>query len=330
MDTALMRLFDQGGLAPLERLRDRNWQRAKLLYDIAKKRQTKVRIRDQLRAEQEEVWNEAHERFYSQRQKAATVFQNLAECPVCVSMNACYPTKVTYVQPSKDKAWWEQPKGLVSDHVLVPRTPLRPVREPRQPDSDVKPSVMRRLIQDFRRITAASEAQRRMWEIRYRTESAVRRKHGLGEDFQAEQVFWDSPISGVILRQNYQSVQESQRMAERRARGHMPRPKLPRSSLSYSESSAEVEVDESMLERMRREEEEEELQREIRKVGGQVGYLYFVGSVDGLKAWREDYLRSDRQLVHRRAIPRSESNSSISEADESESEDELEDMEMDE
>ena len=47
----------------------------------------------------------------------------------------------------------------------------------------------------------------------------------------------------------------------------------------------------------------EKLERMARKVGEEVGYLYFIGKVDGLFHWRDDYLRSDRQLVYRKVNP---------------------------
>jgi hypothetical protein len=53
-------------------------------------------------------------------------------------------------------------------------------------------------------------------------------------------------------------------------------------------------------------EEFDRVQREVRKVGEEVGYLYFVGKIDGFREWREEFLRSDRQIVYRKAVLQSE------------------------
>jgi hypothetical protein len=92
-------------------------------------------------------------------------------------------------------------------------------------------------------------------------------------------------------------------MDERRARGYTRRPSPPRSSLSQVERSEEIELDEAMLEQMRKTEEQESLEGQIKKVGMEVGYLYFVGEVDGLEEWSEDFVKSDRQLVKRKFVP---------------------------
>jgi hypothetical protein len=54
---------------------------------------------------------------------------------------------------------------------------------------------------------------------------------------------------------------------------------------------------------MEKREEMEKLERMARKAGEEVGYLYFIGDVDGLLHWRDDYLQSDRQLVYRKMAP---------------------------
>jgi hypothetical protein len=105
-------------------------------------------------------------------------------------------------------------------------------------------------------------------------------------------------------------------MAERRARGNAPRPRPPRSSLSYSEHTDEVKLDEKLLEEMLKREEMEIFERQTRKVGEEVGYLYFVGGIDGLRIWREDFMRSDRQLVFRKTIVESDRGAMQSEPEE--------------
>lgn len=73
---------------------------------------------------------------------------------------------------------------------------------------------------------------------------------------------------------------------------------------------------------MGRREEQEDLEREARKVGGEVGYLYFVGAVDGMIEWREEYLMSAGDLVYRKPVSDSEqSESGDSEAEDSDAED---------
>jgi hypothetical protein len=143
-----------------------------------------------------------------------------------------------------------------------------------------------------------SDANRLLWETRYRTESAIRRKHSLGEEYRFRPEFWDVPVSASLSRKSYQQAQD-----ERKARGNTKRPKPPSSSLSHVERSEEIEIDEAMLDQIRRTEEQESLERQIRKVGEEVGYLYFVGGVDGLEEWSDDYVKSDRQLVKRKFVP---------------------------
>lgn len=302
MDSALKGLIAEGGLIPADYMRDRRWQRVKLRYEIANKRQAAARSRDQLRIEREQAWDEAHQRAGS-IQAAAPQFPSTADCPVCASTIASYSTSLPEPRAEKDVAWWEKSGALVADHVLVPRTPLRPVRSPRVAPKAKGPSALQMIVRNFRRAMMASDAHRRTWELRYRTESAVRRKHSLGEGYHFEPEFWDAPISAYISRQAHQHVKDEQRMAARRARGNTARPRPPRSSLSYSAHTDEVEVDKETLEEMEKREEMEKLERMARKVGEEVGYLYFIGEVDGLFHWRDDYLRSDRQLVYRKVVP---------------------------
>lgn len=229
-----------------------------------------------------------------------------------------------------DMAWWEHPGALAVERILVRRTLPRSSNQPQRCTPRIQGSqALRKTVQDLRAFKYSADAHRRMWETRNKTESAVRRKHSLGEGFYADPNFWDLPISGVASRQNFQHAQNSKRLAARRARGNMPRPRPQRSLLSFSESLDEVEVDQDWIEEMREKEEMDELERETRKVGEEVGYLYFVGAVDGLEEWRDDYLRSDRQLVTRAAVPNSETSGSEHSGD-SGDEDEFGEMEIDE
>jgi hypothetical protein len=77
---------------------------------------------------------------------------------------------------------------------------------------------------------------------------------------------------------------------------------------------------------MWRMEELETLERQAMKVREEVGYLYFVGEVDGLWEWEQDFLKSDRQLIYRKLLTDAEPESDIeackdSEKSESEAED---------
>jgi hypothetical protein len=329
MNAALMGLVAEGGLIPAEGMRDRRWQRAKLRYEIVQKRQAKVRSRDQLREEQQQTWDEAHQRFYSTHLHATVTFQNPAECTVCAMMVASFPTKYLRVQPAKGIAWWERPGGLVVDHILVPSTPERRVAGRLKVLRTRSPSILREIIQDSRRDLAETEAYRRAWEVRYCTESVVRRKHGLGQEYQFEQDFWDSPISASLTHQYQQNAREERRMAARRARGNAPPQRPPRSALSHSERSDEVDMDEQELEQMWRMEELEMLERQASKVREEVGYLYFVGEIDGLLEWEEDFLKSDRQLIYRKLTSDAEPESDMEDfedyKDSEDSESEIED-----
>ncbi|KAF2028801.1 hypothetical protein EK21DRAFT_101548 [Setomelanomma holmii] len=288
MNLALKGLVAEGGLVPPDYFRDRRWNQAKL------------RNTAQLREEREQTWEESHQRYYSQRVQTGAPFQHPAECPVCASSIARFPTKVSEVAITKDIAWWERASTTADDYIAKPRQPYNAVRPARLDRNSLEgSSVLRPMIRQFRNVKAASEAQRKARETKYRTESAVRRKHSLDGGYHFDADFWDAPISAHLSRQAYQCALENQRMAERRARGNVPRPRPPRSSLSYSEHTDDLDIDKRILEDMSSKEEMEMLEREARKIGEEVGYLYFVGEIDGLHDWREDFLRSDRQLVFR-------------------------------
>ncbi|KAH7385950.1 hypothetical protein BKA66DRAFT_415529 [Pyrenochaeta sp. MPI-SDFR-AT-0127] len=311
LDAAQKNLVTQGGLTPVEYMRDRQWIQARLKHEIAKQRLEKKRKENQLRWEREQLWDELHKQYDSQRPLPATGLQDPSPCPACASLVNSYPVQVPEAHIARNVTWWERPGALAVDHISLRRTPPRSrkqpqVHAPKAPGSQ----ALRKAIQDRREAMHAAETYRRMWEIRNKTESAVRRKHSLGEGFYADPDFWDLPISGLVSLQNFQHNQNNQRLAARRARGNAPRPRPPRSSLSFSETPDEVIVDQNWIEKMREEEEREGLEKETRKVGREVGYLYFVGAIDGMEEWREDYLRSNRQLVTRTLIANSETSGS--------------------
>jgi hypothetical protein len=301
---ALKDFLEEGGLKPGKHVRARRWLRAKRRYEIMKERQEKVRSRDQLREEREEAWEEAHQRFNLEPLQTITTSKELAECPACAAMTVICPTEFPATHAARDRTWWERPGGLVADHILVRSSPSPPVRPAQRASRTRKGSLrMRTFVRDSRRAMTESDANRLLWETRSRTESAVRRKHSLGEEYTFRPEFWDVPVSASLSRKSYQQAHDDERMDERRARGYTRRPRPPRSSLSQVERSEEIELDEAMLEQMRKTEEQESLESQIKKVGMEVGYLYFVGEVDGLEEWSDDYMKSDRQLVKRRFVP---------------------------
>ncbi|KAF2686843.1 hypothetical protein K458DRAFT_429780 [Lentithecium fluviatile CBS 122367] len=283
---------------------DLRLNRAKLSYKIAIQRLEQVREKGQLRAEREQAWDEAHSKA-----QVACVGEvgnpNISPgCPVCFSMRT---EPEGHQAIDQHTAWWERPGALAPN--AAPRTPLRS-RGRKRPYALVHHGgspTMRGIIREHRAAHAAEMAEQEQLERRYKTETAVRRKHRLSDDTQFEADFWDSPISGLITRQNHVSTKEYQRMSERRARGNTPRPRPPRSSLSYCESAGQLEVGEHVEQEIRAAEEAQErekLEKRARKVGAEVGYLYFSGTVDGLDDWREKYLRSNHGLIWRDRLQR--------------------------
>ncbi|KAH7555609.1 hypothetical protein BM1_07232 [Bipolaris maydis] len=305
-------------------MRNQRWNTARKGYFIAKQRFEKTRRDDQLRWEREQLWDDAHRRSDPRSAQAAVLSQSPSLCTICDSMSASYPTSVPEAQAAAyNVAWWEKAVAapIVSrplESSTPPRPPPRPActtqhwRPPAKPQQG-SPELLQ-IINNHRHQMQQQNALREAWNARNKTEAAVRRKHDLGPDFEIAAAFWDWPIPGFFSWRNYRSIQEQGRMAERRARGNTTRPRPPRSSLSYSESSEQVQVEPEFIETLKQREEREELERQTAKVAGQVGYLYFVGgggSVNGLEIWHDDVERSDKNLVVR--MRRSPSDTSGSE-----------------
>jgi hypothetical protein len=313
-DDALKKLVGQGGLKPAESMRDQRWNNARKGYLIAKQRFEKTRRDDQLRWEREQLWDDAHKRSESRPAQAAVLSPSPSLCTICDSMSASYPTSVPEAQAAAcEVAWWEK-----ADAPNMPRplesTTLSPSCSRRRRSATPKrgnPELLQ-IINSHRYQMQQQTALREAWNARNKTEAAVRRKHGLGPDFEIAAAFWDWPIPGFFSWRNYRSTKEQGRMAERRARGNTTRPRPPRSSLSYSETSEQMQVEPEFIETLKQREEREELERQTRKVAEQVGYLYFVGGgINGLDVWQEDVERSDKDLVVR--MRRSPSDTSGSE-----------------
>lgn len=327
-DAALKRLASKGGLNPPEHLRNQQWNYARKGYLIAKQRFEKTRRDDQLRWEREQGWDDAHKRSGSRPVQAAVLSQSPSLCAVCDSMSALYPTSVPEAQAAAYVAWWEKTGALntTSQHQRTPsRNQHRKHAKPRRRPAQGSPELLQ-IIANLRSQTKETLALREAWKARNKTEAAVRRKHGLGPDFEIAAAFWDWPIPGFFSWRQYRCIKEQGRMAERRARGNTARPRPPRSSLSYSETSDDVPFEPGFIETLKQREEREEQERQARKVAGEVGYLYFVGCHGALDLWRDDFERSDRDLVVR--MRRSPSDTSGSE-DTQDADDEDEDGEDD-
>jgi hypothetical protein len=266
-------------------------------YKVAIRHLEQVRQRGRLQWKREQAWDEAHSKAHVGCRNESGSCVCHTDCLICVAMMGRPGGQHQVV--IKDMAWWERPGGLAVN--AAPQTPPRSREQKqtctRQAQHKGSPT-MRGFIQEHRAAHAAETAKQEQLERRYKTEEAVRRKHQLCEDTYINADFWNSPISGLMTRQNHVLMRECQRMSERRARGNTPRPRPPRSSLSLCESAGEP----GNAEVMRAEEEareRERWERKARKVGAEVGYLYFSGTTDGLEEWRDEYLRSNHNLIWR-------------------------------
>ncbi|KAI4639635.1 hypothetical protein J4E93_008989 [Alternaria ventricosa] len=304
-DVALKKLVAEGGLRPPVYMRNRRWNRARNGYLIAKQRLEKTRKEEQLRWERERAWDDAHTQFNPNNIQAAVLpNKSPSLCPVCDSLVSSYPTTMPEAQPTKYEAWWEKPSALATSHILVRQTPPRSRNQHATPPQTHRGNpILRQIIADKRKEMLSDADLRRAWEARDKTEAALRRKHGLG-DMPINKDFWNYPISGYFSRLTHQNNKEMVRSAERRARGNTARPRPPRSSLSYSETTDDVEVEPGFEETLKEKEEREEWERQVRKVAGEVGYLYFVGGgTNLLETWEEDYERSADYLIARNETP---------------------------
>ncbi|KAL6711408.1 hypothetical protein ACN47E_004342 [Coniothyrium glycines] len=327
--------LDKGGPNTMAHVRDRPWNLARMKYETAKKRLDAARRTDQLRWEREEAWDDSH-RFDSLGVQATAESSEDRDCLACASM--MYPTDAPQAHADRRTAWWEQSSYLAVKTSSLGYMKYRQDRShkpshhfPVQPVESRYSGRVQALVHKIRAALRAFDARRDAWDIRARTENAIRRKHSLGPDFGFDAEFFSSPIPGLLSLRNHQNVRESQRMAERRARGNGLRPKPPRSSLSYSQSSEDIVMDRVCFETFAKKVEEEELERETRRVAREVGYLYFVGDVDGLTEWREEYSASNQHLVIRTLVCDSDTASNPDEKDDANYGDEgmFDEMEID-
>jgi hypothetical protein len=291
-------VLNAGGLDRSWELRDREWVNARVVYYIACRNLEKARKRDQLRWEREHFWDELHLRTEFEHIDKDRRPDERSGCSTCSSVfSAKFPTFGERVDNSL--AWWDCPSALASPPEA--KIPVQS-RFRRKKRTTMGSPSMRDMIHSLRTALLTATSEQQMWETRYKTESVIRRKHGLGSENQFEPNFWDSPISGLTVKDYFEQALAMRRMAERRARGNTPRPRLPRSSLSQCEFSEAIVMDEELREAMRLREAADELEkveREARRAGEEVGYLYLVGIVDGLERWRDEVLKSKPHLVWR-------------------------------
>ena len=329
LDAAQRNIVAEGGLAPAVCTRDRPWNMARVRHEIAKQRLERERERDQLRWEREQAWDEAHRQYDFERLPTVADYGDRAECPLCATIANEQAADIPNVRSDIDLPWWECPGALVMEQGVMPQTPPPSRNRRRKPENQHERSeALRQIIRSVRETMLAANSCRRVWEERHRTELAIRRKYGLGEDFQIHPDFWGSPLSGYASLRKHQQAREAQRMAERRARGNTTRPRPPRSPLSYSETAESCNVDLAWIEAQHQEEEQARLEREAIKVAEEVGYLYFVGAIDGMAAWQDDFMRSDRTLVVRAQVLNSETSGSEDSEDYDDGAGSAEDVEM--
>jgi hypothetical protein len=287
-------------------------------YDIALQRQSRNRVRSQLREEREQTWEHTHQQFSSRWPQEIIPTHDFVECPACASMTR-YPERIVRIQPPTDITWWEQSGGHSIDPTLANNAPRRSGRGQRKPQAARGSPFIRELIQDSRLNMFAEDT-----ETRRRIELVLRRKFNVESSFNFSPDFWEKRISESEFRRIYRHEKENKSISAYHARGNRPRPIPPRSPLSHCELSEDIEIDQDELEQMWRTEQAEALERKAWKVGEQVGYLYFVGDhFDGLFDWRDDFLRSDRQMIYRdtaRDTVMSEPSTSSEEADSSDEE----------
>lgn len=302
------RFIDEGGLTLPTQSRGRRWNLARIQYDIATKRLQAIRRSAQLRWEREQLWEDAHQYGGSLHEQTVARFVHTKGCFVCASLIAQCPMEMCPNERREDSTWWERSNGDLTGRMteagrcrILKRTVHNPIQESRSHTRNYS-EALHMVLRKARGSTRALSARSNTEIIRSKAERVVRRKYSLAADFTFDPDFFTEPISGLLCLRTYQHVQENQRMAECRARGFSSRPKPPRSSLSQSQSSEDLVVDEAWLESMAQKEELEELEREARKVGTEVGYLYFIGAGDNVEQWEDDFWRSDRQLVVRKPV----------------------------
>ncbi|KAE8863975.1 hypothetical protein PTNB29_03939 [Pyrenophora teres f. teres] len=303
-EVALQKLVAEGGLIPPDYMRGQRWNQAKKGYHVAKKRLDRARTGEQLRWERDQAWNLAHERFDFQRTQAAAVLpESCSMCPACDSMVAYYPTNIPEAQVAAYAAWWERP-GALSTTTPSSRCSTRPSPRHNQDrryarTTEGNPSL-RQVVQAVRNNTRKKDRLEQGWYARTTIDRAVRSKYNLGPGYTIAQEFWNAPLSLLLSRQVHQYSRDQTRVAQRNARGYKTRPMPPRSPLSHSLSSEDVQADADFAARLCEQEEKERLERQIEKIAKEISYLYFVGSdKSNVAQWNEAFEESNKTLVVR-------------------------------
>ncbi|EDU42947.1 hypothetical protein PtrSN002B_007702 [Pyrenophora tritici-repentis] len=334
-EVALQKVVTEGGLLPPDYMRTQRWNRAKKAYHIARDRLDRARRNEQLRWEREQAWNFAHERFDFQRTQAAAVLpETCSLCPACDSMVAYYPTNIPEAQVAAYAAWWER-SGALSTTTPISRcsTTLSPHHNQNRrcaQTTEGNPSL-RQAVQTLRNETRKRERLEQGWYERTTMDRAVRSKYNLGPEYTIAQEFWNIPLSLLLSRQVYEYSINQARLAQRNARGQT-RPIPPRSPLSHSLSSEDLQADADLAARLYEQEENERLERQVKKIAKEISYLYFVGNKKtGMAEWNEAFEESNKTLVVRvREFSYESSDSSSSGENMDDVDDNHEDMEIDE
>ncbi|KAF2185866.1 hypothetical protein K469DRAFT_687694 [Zopfia rhizophila CBS 207.26] len=196
-------------------------------------------------------------------------------------------------------AWWERPGALAPSQNHSSAPPPKPKKPPKGKSTRRRgSSVMSSIIRSQRFSRRITEHIKQKTEMSSNTEAAIRRKHGLPNDFKFIPGTFDAPCPVMSLLSHHQLMNEMKLYEERRRRFNQPKSRPGRSSLRNSEAANEISEVECETAKMKREVERIEMVGwEAERVGKEVGYLYFVGlEWEGL--W-EEFARSDHDLVWR-------------------------------
>lgn len=258
--------------------------------------------KDRLRQERERLWEEAHQQYLDQHGDLHDLDQS--DCIVC---EATKQFEQPYAKSNKPPAtaWWEREGGLVADHILVPRTPPRRTTISRRLSAPhLRPSSeLSEFIRSYRDMRNVTDTQRQQWEDRCKLDTAIRKKYDLSDEFDIDTEFLSLPLPASHAKFHYQRSRDDLFAAERRANRYERRAKdykPSRSSLTVSELAEDIILGDDEVEILRLADEAADLQRRINMVATEVGYLYFVGPVGMLEAWRDDVDKSKVSLVYRR------------------------------
>ncbi len=293
LDAARKEFVAKGGLTPTEYDRNAQWNTARLKYCAAREDFNRVWRREKQRREREREWDRAHQEHVCQYVPMAVGPQGLARCLICASTMAADTQAMPKVHVAMNLAWWEKPGGLAVDHRPDPEPQRRQHSRVQVPTHRGASSpVLQGMIKSSRVWLSAAIAEHDVAMTRWKTECAHRKK--VIGDLPVHPMYWESPVPAWAALLNFQNNQESAR-----SQGRKLWQKPSHSPLAQSEQSDELEVDNDLLATMREKENLERVERSAVRVAEEVGYLYFVGEVDGVEEWKEDIWRSNQSLVVR-------------------------------